>query len=148
MLPGVTYDKSPRVLYFENEAELRRRKYGSLGESGAHQSLKEWYAKHPQDLGLEKGTQPGEIEYRFRSGDAADIMFVRGKHLYAVVEVETNCPLPGAHQSLKYKTLLCAEKGFPVNSKNILAFLVAWHIPSYVRKFCDKYSIKYFEKKI
>jgi len=148
MLLGVTYDKSPRVLYFESGSDLRRRKYGASGESSAHQSLKEWCAANPQFLELEKGTQPGETEYRFISGDSADIMFVRGKQLYAVVEIETNNCFPGAYQSLKYKALTCAENGFPIDSKNVLAILVAWSIPRQVRSFCDKYSIKWFEKKI
>jgi hypothetical protein len=124
------------------------RKYGPGGEGADHKSLKEWCALNPQALGLQGFTQQGVKEYQFISGDLADIVFSGSGGHYAAVEIETTDSLPGAHQALKYKTLLCAEKGLPINSNQVLSVLVAWNIPGDVRDFCEKYSIKWVEKKI
>lgn len=130
-------------------SNLLRRKYGRTGEGLAHKALREWCAHNPQELGLQGVERiPGKAEYGFISGDIADVVFEMSGNRFATIEVETTNPEPGAYQALKYRTLLCAEKGMPVDSEAITALLVAWQIPQNVRKFCDKYGIKYFEKRI
>lgn len=149
--PSMASLRNKVLRYVESEgrqSHLLRKKYGSGGEGPAHKLLKEWCAINPQALGLDDVIEPGSTEYQFVSGDLADIVFTRHEGRYAVVEVETTDPLPGAHQSLKYKTLLCARKELSVDSHRVLPMLVAWSIPSHVRAFCDKYSIKWIEKKI
>ena len=125
------------------------RKYGRGGESPAHKQLKDWCANHPGELGLSNvRTVPGTKERSFICGDSADVMFEMTGNRYAVLEVETDTPKPGAHQALKYKTLLCAEKEIPVTSDDVTAILVAWKIPPDVRSFCDFYGITCVEKRV
>lgn len=128
---------------------LLTKKYGAAGEGSSHKSLKEWCANNPRDLGLNDVERvSAEREHRFICGDLADVVFQMPEGRYAVLEVETANPEPGAHQALKYKTLLCAEKGLPIDSDRVSAILVAWQVPSSVRAFCDRYGIKYFEKRV
>lgn len=127
---------------------LLRRKYGWGGEGTEHKLLKEWCANNPQELGLNDVREiPGKMEYRFISGDIADIVFKIADDQYAVLEIETTNPEPGAYQALKYKTLLCSENGLPIESDRVRAILVAWQVPSRVRDFCRQYGIQYFEKR-
>lgn len=124
------------------------RKYGRGGESPAHRKLKDWCAEHPRELGLNDViTIPGIKERSFICGDTVDVMFEMNNNKYAVLEVETDTPMPGAHQALKYKTLLCAEKGIPITSADVTALLVAWSIPPEVRSFCNSYGINCIEKR-
>lgn len=126
-----------------------RRKYGSGGEKPPHRSLKEWCAANPLQLGLEGVLHtPGVTEYEFICGDLADVVFDMEDNRYAVVEVKTDTPEVGAHQVLKYRTLLCAKKGLPVGSDRVKAILVAWQIPEPVRSFCNKYDIAWFELRV
>ncbi len=67
---------------------------------------------------------------------------------FAVVEIETTGPLPGAFQLIKYRALRCAELGIPLDSPDVLAILVAWQIPTAVRKFCQTYGIQCYEKQL
>jgi hypothetical protein len=117
-------------------------KYGKGGEGEAHKTLKLWLSDNPDKLGL-KDVIKVEVERRFLSGDTADIVFSHKKNRYTVVEVETNNPMPGAHQAIKYRALLCAEKQFSLDSAKVSAILVAWAIPKNVRIFCKNYSIGY-----
>jgi hypothetical protein len=122
------------------------RKYGFGGEGKDHRDLKEWISKHPKFLGL-TDTNGVEVEYGFISGDSADLVFARHSGIYTVVEVETTTPLPGAHQAIKYKALLCAEKGLPLDSNKVESVLVAWSIPLGVKHFCKKYGVQWREYK-
>lgn len=88
---------------------LVNKKYGPKGESKAHKKLKKWIASHPEYLGL-KNIKKVEIEeHIFPSGDLPDIVFIYDNNKYAVVEIETTDPLPGAYQSLKYK-VYCVQR--------------------------------------
>ena len=87
------------------------RKYGPSGESIDHRKLKEWILDHPEDIGL-RGVLESHLEYEFFTGDRVDLLFDLEGDRYAVVEIETDNPLPGAFQALKYKVLKCAELGF------------------------------------
>lgn len=126
-----------------------RRKYGSGGEKPPHRRLKHWCAANPLQLGLQGVLcTPGATEYEFICGDLADVVFDMQDNRYAVVEVKTDTPEVGAHQVLKYRTLLCAKKGLPVGSDRVKAVLVAWQIPESVRRFCNKYDVAWFEHRV
>lgn len=126
-----------------------RRKYGGGGEGPEHLRLKKWCAKHPEELGVDSVTRiPGQVEHGFVSGDRVDVMFDRTKRRATVIEVETNDPMPGAHQAIKYRALLCAQRGLPLDSPDVEAILVAWEIPPNVRRFCDQYGIRWHEKRL
>lgn len=120
------------------------RKYGPGGEGKHHKDLKTWISKHPEVLNLSDVTSVN-VEYRFCCGDAADVVFSHSSGGYTIVEIETTTPTPGAHQAIKYKSLLCAEKGLPLQTEKVKSLLVAWSIPAEVRAFCEKYNIAFQE---
>jgi hypothetical protein len=120
------------------------RKYGLGGEGNAHKELKEWISKHPEVLDL-ADTTGVTVERTFISGDSADLVFTHQSGDYTVIEVETTTPLPGAYQAIKYKALLCAEKGLPLDTNKVKPLLVAWSIPSEVQAFCKRYGVEWRE---
>lgn len=127
----------------DRQAKIEQlRKYGPGGEGPDHQKLKEWIADHPDVLGL-TDVSGHQVEYRFESGDRADLVFEHKSGIYTVIEVETTTPLPGAHQAIKYRALLCAQKGFPLDSHKVRSILVAWSIPLQVATFCTNYGIEF-----
>jgi RecB family endonuclease NucS len=65
--------------------------------------------------------------------------------MYTIVEVETTDALPGAHQLIKYRALLCAQKGLQLNASKVKGVLVAWAIPRDVKRFCKKYGLEAWE---
>ena len=109
--------------------------------------LKEWVAQNPKDIGL-TNVEKTDIEYVFISGDTADIVFKLSNDRYAIIEIKTIDPLPGCHQTLKYRTLKCAELGLDITSSEVEGILVAWSIPKKVKDFCDRYGIRFVEKKL
>lgn len=123
------------------------RKYGSGGEGIEHKRLKAWVAQNPKELGL-TNIKRTNIEYVFPSGDTADIVFELDGNKYAVVEIETIDACTGSYQVLKYKVLKCAEIGMDINDPDIEAILVAWTKPQEVIDFCNRYGIRFVEKKL
>lgn len=132
-LPGKSADRSTAI--------AKARKYGPGGEGKAHRELKEWIAKHPKALKLTDVVSVS-VEHPFKSGDLADVVFRHKSGHHTVVEIETTTPLPGAHQAIKYRALLCAQNGLPLDSERVQAFLVAWSIPGDVQDFCRKYGVQ------
>ena len=125
----------------------RYRKYGGP-EGNDHKRLKEWIANHPEAIGLTNTRHKGKCEVKLISGDTIDILFELRNKRYAVVEIETFNPEPGVYQALKYKVQKCAELRRDIKSKTVEAILVAWYIPDSTKNLCNKYGIKYYEKKI
>jgi hypothetical protein len=124
------------------EAILSKRKYGGKGEGPEHKKLKDWVAKHPEFLGLSNVRDPEVENHLFITGDHPDIVFPFGLDQYAIVEIETEYPLPGAHQLLKYKILLCAEKSLPFDSERVRIFLVTKELDLETKIFCERYGIE------
>lgn len=133
-LPSRSADRSTAI--------ARTRKYGPSGEGKAHRELKEWIAKHPEALKLTDVVNV-RVEHPFKSGDLADVVFHHKSGRHTVVEIETTTPLPGAHQAIKYRALLCAQNGLPLDSASVQTFLVAWSIPRDVEDFCRKYGVQF-----
>ncbi len=124
-----------------------QKKYGPAGEGVAHKELKEWVANNPEALGL-PGVAVGQTEYAFQhSGDKVDVMFSLPEKRYAVAEIETDNPMPGAFQALKYRVLRCAELGLKIDSSKVLSFLVAWKYPEDMA-FCRKYKVRFLRKRL
>lgn len=118
------------------------RKYGAGGEGKEHKELKDWVARNPDFLGLDNVIETEKEEHVFPSGDLPDIVFICDDNKYAVVEIETIIPIPGAYQAIKYRSLLCAELGLPLDSKDVKSFLVTKENSQDVEEFCRKYRIK------
>jgi len=140
--PGMLRQKQART-----EKISRIRKYGSGGEGEEHKRLKEWIAKHPEKIGI-MNVRNTTIEHVFCCGDTVDILFELDDGSDIVVEIETIDPLPGCHQAIKYRALRCAQRGIPLSSEKVIAYLVAWDIPDAVAAFCQKYDIRQMSTKI
>lgn len=132
----------------QNNKKTTRRKYGSSGEGKDHKKLKNWIADNPKFVGLENVVITEIDNHIFPSGDRPDIVFFCEDNNYATVEIETNQLDGGMYQAIKYKSLLCAELGLPLNSPNVKTFLIAWEMPKEVKDFCDKYEVVYKKKKL
>jgi len=130
------------------EAPKRRelRKYGPGGEGSDHRKLKEWIRDHPEDIGL-RGVLRSHLEYEFLTGDRVDLLFDLEGDRHAVVEIETDNPLPGAFQALKYRVLKCAEVGSDIKSTKVEAILVAWGEPE-DHEFCHIYNVRFVKKRL
>ena len=119
---------------------------GGQGEGEDHRRLKERIAANPKLVGL-PGRSKATLEHSFLSGDRVDVKFDLPNGNAAVVEVETTCPLPGAHQAVKYRALLEVERMEALGSGNVEAILVAHGFDDRTRKVAKSYGIKLFELK-
>ena len=122
---------------------------GSLGLGGgegeAHRTLKLRVAADPTLVGLPKDSL-ARVEYVYRyTGDRVDICFELPDGSAAVVEIETICPLPGAHQCIKYRALLQAERGEALGEPGVDAILVAYDFDLATRTFAGEYGIRLVE---
>ena len=111
------------------------------GEGDEHRNLKDLVAKHPKRIGLPKKAKP-DVEHQFLSGDRVDVKFDLPDGTAAVVEVETICPLPGAHQAVKYRALLEVERGDELGAGNVQAILVAHRFDKETRDLARRYGIE------
>ena len=98
----------PLNLKFEPPADDR----GSSGESEAHKRLKDYIARHPRTVGLNKSLAPGETEYQLPSGDIPDVLFQNTRRRIAV-EVKSHISNEadlrrGLFQCVKYRAVLRA----------------------------------------
>ncbi|MCU0471475.1 MAG: hypothetical protein MUF58_23115 [Arcicella sp.] len=128
---------------------LLKRKYGKGGESKEHKQLKEYIAKNPDKIGLNKNEVNALVEHKYISGDLVDILFAPTKGVgNTVVEIELDNVEPGIHQAIKYRALRCSQLGLTLTDKNVKATVVAWQFKQSEKNLCDKYGIDYFEIKL
>ena len=116
------------------------RKYPG-GEGKEHLALKNWIAGHPAAVGLPANSTP-YVEHIFASGDCVDIAFQLPTGAWAVVEIETTQPFPGAHQVVKYRALLAAQRGWKLDTNKVTGILAAWGYEKRVLEFCRRYGIQ------
>ena len=90
---------------------------GGSGESDRHKRLKEYVAQHPEIIGLGSSAK-ANVEYRFTSGDRADVVLTGGGAAFTAVEVELELEgaknlVVGAYQAIKYAILVpkCEANG-------------------------------------
>ena len=93
---------------FEQSTDHR----GGTAESEAHKRLKDYIARHPRSVGLNKSLAPGETEYRLPSGDIPDVLFQNTRRRIAV-EVKSHISdeadlRRGLFQCVKYRAILRA----------------------------------------
>ena len=113
---------------------------GQGGEGDEHRDLKNLVAGCPERIGLPRNAKPA-IEHQFLSGDRVDVKFDLPDGTAAVVEVETICPLPGAHQAVKYRALLEVERGDELGAGNVQAILVAHRFDKETKDLAQRYNI-------
>ena len=86
--------------------------HGGTSESEAHKRLKDYIARHPRSVGLNKSLGPGETEYQLPSGDIPDVLFQNTRRRIAV-EVKSHISSEddlrrGLFQCVKYRAILRA----------------------------------------
>lgn len=138
--PNLLRDGASRVAKARSERSSTHGR-GPGGEGRAHKALKKYVAENPQAIGLPKRSEAA-IEYPFASGDCVDIKFDLPRGRAAVVEIKTEQPWPGAHQCIKYRALLEAERGDSLNGGTVQAILVAHHIDEETLAFAERYGIR------
>ena len=117
---------------------------GGGGESEQHRNLKESLANNPTPLG--EGLRKGDTEYRFTSGDKADILLEDNSGNPVTVEVETYIPSQnyvGVWQAVKYKHLAAVKYGIPC--EQVRSILAAPRIPNDVKQECERLGIEPIE---
>lgn len=119
---------------------------GSKGESDDHKALKKWVRENPVRFGLADDSMVHE-EFRFPSGDRADVVF-KGTGTTAVVEAELTdfrSLLSGLFQVVKYKALMEAVKELSDDSFTVVGLLVAKKIPRRIREYADRLHVTVYE---
>ena len=114
---------------------------GGGGEGQPHQNLKKSLADNPSQLGA--GLTLVKVEYRFVSGDEADILLEDGFGSPVTVEVETHIPsgnYVGVWQAVKYKHLAAVEYQLPC--EQVHSILAAPKIPDDVKAKCVELEIE------
>ena len=114
---------------------------GGGGERPPHRNLKEYLADNPSQLG--EGLALVEVEYRFVSGDEADILLEDGFGSPVTVEVETHIPsgnYVGVWQAVKYKHLAAVKYQLPC--EQVCSILAAPEIPDDVKAKCRALGIE------
>lgn len=110
------------------------------GEGEKHRSLKEYLAANPSLFG--EGLELIDTEYRFGSGDEADILFEDSSGNPVTVEVKPPI-LSGSDQevwqAVKYKHLAAVEYNLPC--EQIRSILAAPEIPDDVKSECERLGI-------
>jgi hypothetical protein len=123
----------------EKKVALSRKYPG--GEGPEHRALKHWIADNPSSIGLPADSKKS-VEHLFESGDCVDIAFSLPNGDCAAVEIETTQPFPGAHQAIKYRALLAAQRNWNLDSRRVTGILVAWAFSSADLTFCKKYGLQ------
>ena len=117
---------------------------GGGGEGEEHRALKEHLAANPSLF--DKELKLVNTEYRFRSGDEADVLFEDSSGNPVTVEVKPPI-LSGSDQevwqAVKYKHLAAVEYNLPC--EEVRSILVSPEIPDDVKEKCKELGIEPFE---
>ena len=112
----------------ELDGKVRRQNGGGPAESQEHRNLKYFIAANPDLCGAPQANSRGVVEYRFRSGDEADVRF-SGRHAVRVIEVKSRISnekdmVRGIYQCIKYQCLAVAEECVDGTSRDVSTALV------------------------
>ncbi len=117
---------------------------GGGGEGESHRTLKEYLANNPSLFG--EKLKLVATEYRFRSGDEADVLFEDGSGNPVTVEVKPPI-LSGSDQevwqAVKYQHLAAMEYKLPC--AEVRSILAAPRIPDDVKRECKRLGIEPME---
>ncbi len=97
--------------YRERDGNVAQGVHGFGGESREHKTLKEFIAKNPKKLKIEKSAQC-EKEFSLPSGDRVDVVFV-GSNGTTLIEAKSRLSSDddlkrGIYQCVKYRAVYCA----------------------------------------
>ncbi|MDE0423836.1 MAG: endonuclease NucS [Candidatus Poribacteria bacterium] len=117
---------------------------GGGGEGDKHRTLKKYLSDNPSLFG--EGLKLIDTEYRFGSGDEADILFEDSSGNPVTVEVKP--PISSGSdqevwQAVKYKHLAAVKYGLPC--EQVRSILAAPQIPDGVKEECKRRGIEPFE---
>jgi hypothetical protein len=115
------------------------------GESPAHLALKNYISKYPARVLKEQGLQLVKVEFRFPTGDRADVVLMDSRGRVVGLEVELDVgdqDLPGVLQALKYRVMLELLIGCTPGEGR--AVLVAHSVTQKIRKLCMEYNIEVY----
>jgi hypothetical protein len=104
--------------------------FGVGGESEAHRRLKLYVAKRPDLFRLSPEAE-SKIEHQFCTGDRVDVLYNNHGPQRSVIEVELDQPAGitiGVHQAIKYRALAASEGGYPIPSREVAAWVVAYGV--------------------
>jgi hypothetical protein len=116
----------PVPFEFSSLLDAASRKSGGEGEN--HRLLKEFVAKHPEAIGLPKGTPKGEMERSLPSGDSLDVSFQVADH-WICAEVKSSVSttddiVRGLFQCVKYRAVMEAVQRAGAFQQNARAILI------------------------
>lgn len=119
-------------------------------ESPEHKALKLYIAKHPEVIGLPKGTKY-EFEKTFGSGDRADVYFsIEDKFVVAEIKSKISPEddvRKGVFQCIKYRALIRAHQKLKRVIPNGEAVLVVGKkMSAEARQLADHLSVKFFDE--
>ena len=119
------------------------------GESPEHQAFKEAVRLHPAWFGIPRCS--ATVEYRFRTGDAVDVLFTRGTRRWGV-EVKSAVSqegdiLRGLFQCVKYRALLQAEQTAAGNACFVNVYLACEHeFPAKLVGVANVLGVEFFDR--
>lgn len=119
--------------------------YGGGGESPEHLALKKFVAHHPERALKETGLRLVEDgkEYTFCTGDRIDVLLEDREGRPVAVEIElaqTARQLDGFLQAIKYRALICAYWGRPIDGGR--AVLVAHDLAPEIMQRCMDHGVE------
>ena len=139
--PSNRQKRTPRQSTSKGSSGGGHNRRGGGGESEQHRNLKESLANNPTPLG--EGWRKVNTEYRFTSGDKADILLEDNSGDPVTVEVETYIPSQnyvGVWQAVKYKHLAAVKYEIPC--EQVRSILAAPIIPDAVKQECKRLGIE------
>ena len=100
---------------------------GGAAEIEAHKRLKDYIARHPRAVGLNKSLAPGETECKLPSGDIPDVLF-QSPQRHIAVEVKSHISNEadlrrGFFQCVKYRAILRACRSLEGGTYEVDALL-------------------------
>jgi hypothetical protein len=116
------------------------------GEGDDHLLLKQYVAANPAAVLGEKGVETIGSEFKFGTGDSADVALRDrvGRVIGVEIEIAQRKPeLEGILQAIKYRHMLAVM--FRQRFDESRAVLVAYELDAWVKALCDEYDVQWAE---
>jgi hypothetical protein len=116
------------------------------GEGDDHLLLKQYVAANPSAVLAEEGVETIELEFKFGTGDSADVTLRDrvGRVIGVEIEIGQRKPeLEGILQAIKYRHMLAVM--FRQRFDESRAVLIAYELDAWVKALCDEYDVQWVE---